>query len=108
MIPRSRVNGHFEYSAPGRSRQNLTIRMSYDEGHTWPVTKVLEPGVSGYSDLAVLPDGQMICLYENGGLGERSTQTAALTLATFNVEWLTDGRDHLGKLDKAFQQTYLK
>jgi sialidase-1 len=81
--------------------------MSYDEGHTWPVGKVLEPGLSGYSDLAVLPDGSVICFYENGGIKGISTQTAALTLARFNVEWLTDGEDHLSGSDDAFQQVYL-
>lgn len=29
-------------------RKNLTIRLSYDEGRTWPVKRVLEPGYAGY------------------------------------------------------------
>ena len=35
---------------PGRAnypRKNVTLRMSYDEGNTWPVSKVLEPAESG-------------------------------------------------------------
>jgi sialidase-1 len=69
-----------------RERKNLTIHMSYDEGETWPVKKVLEPGSSGYSDLAVLQDGTILCLYE--------TKTA-MFLARFNLEWLTGGKDSL-------------
>ena len=108
MNPYIRGKGHFEYSAPNRQRENLTIRMSYDEGLTWPVKKVLEPGLSGYSDLTVLPDGHMLCLYERGGMRGIATQTVALTLATFNVEWLTDGADHLMTSETPCRQTYLK
>ncbi len=112
--PDSRMDGgrrgraHFDYSAPSRKRKNLTLRMSYDEGRTWPVKKVIEPGISGYSDLAILPDGQILCLYEKGGLKGSSTQTGALILARFNVEWLTSGEDHLGNNDQPFLQTYLE
>src|SRR5262249_10505035 len=49
-----------------RDRKNLTVKMSYDEGKTWPVARVLEPGFSGYSDLAVGPDGTIYCLFERG------------------------------------------
>src|SRR5262249_35802243 len=28
-------------------RVNLTVKLSYDEGKTWPVSRVLEPGFSG-------------------------------------------------------------
>lgn len=51
---------------PGGSgkRENLTIKLSRDDGQTWPVSKTLEAGPSAYSDLAVMPDGTVICLYE--------------------------------------------
>jgi sialidase-1 len=71
-----------------RDRKNVAVKLSYDEAQTWPVNKVLEPGYSGYSDLAVLPDGTILCLYERG-----ATRADFLTLARFNLEWLTDGRD---------------
>jgi len=45
-------------------RQNLTAKISYDNGHTWPAQLVLNEGPSGYSDLAVAPDGTIYCLYE--------------------------------------------
>jgi sialidase-1 len=74
-------------------RQNLTIKLSYDEGRTWPVAKSLEPGVSGYSDLAAGPDGTIYCIYERGSAREGGVQF--LTVARFNLEWLTGGRDGL-------------
>jgi sialidase-1 len=80
-----------------RDRRNLSIKVSYDEGQTWPVNKSLEPGYSAYSDLAVLPDGTILCLYERGreadGQQKKPTSYAYLTLARFNLEWLTDGKD---------------
>ena len=47
-------------------RQNLSLLLSRDEGKTWPVVKTLDAGPSAYSDLAVLPDGTVICVYEAG------------------------------------------
>jgi sialidase-1 len=91
-------------SGPGvfRDRQNLTIKLSYDECATWPVSKALEPGVSGYSDLAVLPDGTALCFYERGSTDAKSTtRTALLTVARFNLEWLTGGKDQPGAVAPA-------
>ena len=47
-------------------RVNLTVRASFDEGQTWKASQVLHAGPSAYSDLAVLADGQIACLYEAG------------------------------------------
>ena len=81
----SRADGK---ETPGghRDRKNLSIKLSYDEAKTWRVNKVLEADRSAYSDLAVLPDGTILCFYERPKL---------LTLARFNLEWLTDGKDSL-------------
>ena len=75
----------------GRSRENLTLRMSYDDGKTWPVARVLEPGRSAYSDLAVLTDGTILCLYERGFMEDHKFNTRYMTIARFNLEWLTKG-----------------
>ena len=80
-----------------RDRKNLTVKLSYDEGKTWPVARVLEPGTSAYSDLAVGPDGTIYCLYERGSTdGKDHFATRTLTLARFNLEWLSGGQDALG------------
>ena len=77
------------YSGPGGpGRSNLTVRLSYDEGKTWPVAKVIHPGSAAYSDLVVLPDGRIGCLYTHSGWGKTS-------FARFTLEWLTDGKDKL-------------
>ncbi len=79
-----------------RDRKNLSIKLSDDDGRTWPVHKTLEPGPSAYSDLAVLPDGTILCFYESGrgtpAKGTRPWPYAFITLARFNLEWLTDGQ----------------
>lgn len=83
--------------APGqrRDRKNLTVKLSYDEARTWPISKPLEPGPSAYSDLAVGRDGTIFCFYERAGADGRLSTTGRLTLAQFNLEWLTDGKDSL-------------
>ncbi len=70
---------------PSSVRVRLTVRLSDDEGRTWPVAKVLYPGLAAYSSLARLPDGTILCLYENG----EEKRSEKLTLARFNIEWLT-------------------
>lgn len=45
-------------------RANLTVKWSADGGNTWPASLVLEPGIAGYADLAVGPDGTGYCLFE--------------------------------------------
>jgi sialidase-1 len=82
-----------------RDRKNLTIKLSYDEAQTWPVSKALEPGPSAYSDLAVGRDGTIFCFYEAAGADGKLSNSGRLTLARFNLEWLTDGKDSL-KLKK--------
>ena len=61
-------------------RENLCIKLSRDDGKTWPVNKVLDPGKAAYSDLAVLPDGTVLCLYEKAD---------SIACARFNLEWIT-------------------
>ena len=74
------------------TRRNMTVRLSYDDGRTWPVAMSLYSGPSAYSCLSVLNDLTVGCLYERG---ER-TPYEKITFARFNVEWLTGGRDTLG------------
>ncbi|MFC3196849.1 exo-alpha-sialidase [Parapedobacter deserti] len=49
---------------PKHPRQNLTIKVSDDNGKTWAIEQVVHDGISGYSDLAVGADGRVYCLYE--------------------------------------------
>ena len=56
----------FSNPASATGRVNLTLRASFDDARTWPLSKVLWPGPSGYSDLAVLSNNAIACLYEGG------------------------------------------
>lgn len=49
---------------PGPGRRRLTVRLSYDEGRTWPVAKLIEPVAAEYSSLTRLSDGAIGLLYE--------------------------------------------
>jgi sialidase-1 len=69
-------------------RVNMTVRLSCDEGKTWPISKSLHEGPSAYSCLAVLPDGDIGCLYEGG-----ETRYGEIVFARFSLEWLTDGKE---------------
>jgi len=80
----------------GRDRKNVSVKLSYDESARWPVSKTVEPGFSGYSDLAVANDGTILLFYERGSTdGKDIYRTGSLTIARFNLEWLTDGKDAL-------------
>jgi sialidase-1 len=67
-------------------RQNLTAKVSFDNGYHWPVQKVLNSGPSGYSDLAVGSDGTVYCLYETNTVGKGFNYS--LVLKKFNYNWL--------------------
>lgn len=77
-----------------RDRKNVSVKISRDEGHTWPVSKSIEPGPSMYSDLAVTHAGTILCFYGRSGENQEMTSLAGmtggrLTLARFNLDWLT-------------------
>jgi len=82
---------------PGKSRdhKNVSVKLSYDEGQTWAVNKSIEPGPSMYSDIAVTHAGTILCFYGSGA--KPGFAGSGLTLARFNLEWLTDGKDSPGK-----------
>ena len=70
-------------------RERLTVRLSYDEGMTWPISRVIHAGPAAYSSLVVLPDRSIGVLFERG---ERSPYER-ITFARFTLEWLTSGSD---------------
>ena len=94
--PDSRANTKTIRNWGARPRENLTLRLSYDNGQTWGVSRVLYPGRTGYADLALGKDNFIYCLYERGEVGGNNLNTRYLTIARFNLEWLTDSKDTLG------------
>jgi sialidase-1 len=73
-----------------RDRKNVSVKISRDEGQSWPVNKLLEDGPSMYSDIAVTPKGTILCFYGRSGdsKGVAAFAGGRLTLARFNFEWL--------------------
>jgi hypothetical protein len=71
-----------------QARFNLTVRLSYDEGKTWAISKSIDPGPSSYSDLVIQDDMRIGVLYERGNQG-------GITYRYFTLDWLTDGQDKL-------------
>jgi sialidase-1 len=56
----------FSNPASETDRVKMTVRLSYDEGKSWPDAIVLHDGPAAYSCLTVLPGGEIGCLYEAG------------------------------------------
>lgn len=90
----SRADGK-EEPGKNRDRKNVSVKLSYDEGATWVVNKVIEPGPSMYSDIAVTKAGTILCFHGRKGdsTGVAAFAGGRLTMARFNLEWLTDGKD---------------
>jgi sialidase-1 len=77
-------------------RRDMTVRLSYDEGRSWPVAKLLYAGPSAYSCLTKLPDGNIACLYEAG----QKSPYEKIIFTSFNLDWLTDGPEKTGNSKK--------
>ncbi|TCC34649.1 exo-alpha-sialidase [Kribbella sindirgiensis] len=75
-------------------RWNMTVSVSYDEGYSFRYGRTVHPGRSYYSDLANLSDGTIVLLY--GCDGDLDGSPQRVSVARFNLEWLTQGRDSLG------------
>lgn len=56
----------FSNPADTSNRINITIKISLDEGKSWPRSKVLHSGPSAYSDLAIIESEKVACLFEAG------------------------------------------
>jgi sialidase-1 len=80
--------GRLLFSNPASTRrEKMTVRLSEDDGRTWPVAKLLHEGPAAYSALVVLPDGTVGCLYERGA----KSSYDKITFARFTLDWLTEG-----------------
>lgn len=65
-------------------RQRLAAYVSSDDCRTWSETGVVFAGASAYSDLAVLPDGDVLCIYEGGEKGPYES----IRMARLGKDWL--------------------
>ena len=87
----------FANPASTTERVGMTVRLSYDEGKTWPVENLIHKGWSCYSSLVPLPDGSIGLLYE---AGDRA-RYQRLDFARLSLPWLSDGSDALGPAEAA-------
>ena len=72
-----------EVPAGRGKRRNLTIKLSRDRGATWEISRTIDEGPSAYSDLALLPDGTILCLYEGDN---------TIACARMNLEWIMESK----------------
>lgn len=73
---------------PGSTRRNLTLRLSRDEGQSWPIAKLIDAGPTEYSSLVLLPEGQIGLLYELSRSGQ--PYRPELHFTRIPTSWLTD------------------
>ncbi len=93
-LPTENGKDRILYSGPGGpGRTHMTVRLTYDEGKSWPVARVIHPGPAAYSDLVVLKDGTIGCLYERG----EKHPYEGIVFARFTLGWLTDGQDQTNR-----------
>jgi sialidase-1 len=75
------------YSGPGHAanRRDLTILVSFDEGHSWSQKTVLHQGPAAYSDLVKLDDDRIGVLFEAG-----AKLYDEIIFASFGIDDLTN------------------
>jgi hypothetical protein len=83
----------------GPKRANLVVRVSYDEGQTFPRERNISTGPAAYSDLTVLKNKTIGVLWERGV--ERGYQF--ITFTRFNIEWLESADQTASKWRAAAQ-----
>jgi len=71
-------------------RERLTVRLSYDEGATWPLSRTIHAGPAAYSCLVVLPDKTIGCLCE---CGEKHPYEK-IAFTRFPLDWLEKNHDN--------------
>ncbi len=76
----------FSNANSSSSRKNMTVRLSYDEGKTWPVQKTIYAGSSAYSDMTVMANGDIGLVYEKDDY-------SYIVFDRFTLSWLTNGND---------------
>ena len=69
-------------------RKKLTVRLSYDDGQTWPIARLIHAGPAAYSVPARLPDGMIGLLYECG----EQHRYECIRFSRFSMKWLAGGR----------------
>ncbi|HUH47698.1 MAG TPA: sialidase family protein [Arenibacter sp.] len=69
-----------------KGRENMTVRISYDEGKTWSEGKTIYSGSSAYSSLTILENGDIGLFFEQDDYTKNP-------FVSFSLKWLTNGKD---------------
>ncbi len=89
----------FSNPANGEMRSDGTLKLSEDDGRTWirafRYAKKPAPNFTGYSDIAVMPDGSVGILYERGDLDDASSKKERYDEVAFAVVPFADIRTPL-------------
>jgi sialidase-1 len=90
--PEGKQPGRLLFSHPASpKRRDLTVRVSRDDGKTWPVSQILREGPAAYSCLTVLSDKSIGCLYECG----QTNAYERIRFARFPLGWVEESRSTL-------------
>lgn len=76
-----------------KGRENMTVRISYDEGKTWSEGKTIYAGGSAYSSLTILKNGDIGLFFEQDDYTKNP-------FVSFSLEWLTNGKDSFKEAKK--------
>lgn len=68
-------------------RENMSVKISYDEGKTWSEGKTIYAGSAAYSSMTVLSNGDIGLLFEKDASREN-------VFVSFSLSWLTEGTSH--------------
>ncbi len=83
--PTTERPGVILFSNPAsQKRERLTVRASFDDGNTWPISRLLSPSPAAYSCLVTMPDGSIGIFYETGSKNPYQT----LVFSRFTLDWL--------------------
>ncbi len=74
-------------------RENMAVRISYDEAGTWSETRTVYSGPAAYSDMTLLPDLSVGALYERGNIWPYRK----IVFTRMELKWITRGKDRISK-----------
>lgn len=81
-FPDNKTKLIFSNTKSSEKRENLTVRISDDNGKTWSDGRTVYSGSSAYSDLTVLQNGEIGILFEADDYSKN-------LFASFPLEWLS-------------------
>jgi sialidase-1 len=94
----------FSNPADRQVRSDGTLKLSEDDGRTWTKSfryaKRPAPNFTGYSDIAVMPDGSVGVVYERGDLSDASKKAERYDEVGFSVVPFADIRTPLQPIGK--------